>query len=415
MDLGKLYRMLVVRSLRPLEFGSLTLVFPDGRREVFGGLGKSLSARIEVRNEDFFRKCVLFGPIGFGESFVDGDWTTPDLTRVIAWFILNSEKSEALETEEGRRPGSLNLLNLYNRILHLRRPNSVEKSRDNIREHYDLGNDFFKLWLDPSLTYSSAVFEPSDATLEAAQEEKYDRLCRKLHISAKDHVLEIGTGWGGFSLHAAGKYGCRITTVTISEEQFRAAQGRIAEAGLSDRVEVVLRDYREITGQFDKIVSIEMLEAVGDRYLETYFAKCHEVLKPHGMLGVQMITCPDRQFRILRDGVDFIQKHIFPGSLLLSAGRVNDAINATGTMNLHGYEDLGVHYAKTLRLWAERFAECEAEVRALGFDDSFLRKWMYYLRYCEAAFATRHISVVQAIYTRPRNLSLRNPVYDLLP
>ncbi|MEO6846104.1 MAG: class I SAM-dependent methyltransferase, partial [Chthoniobacterales bacterium] len=210
-------------------------------------------------------------------------------------------------------------------------------------------------------------------------------------------------------------YGCRIKTVTISQQQFDEASKRIQEAGLSDRIEVCMTDYRLIKGQFDKIASIEMLEAVGDRYLETYFKKCHEVLKPTGMLGLQMIICPDRQFRILRDGVDFIQKHIFPGSLLLSVARVNQAINRTGTLNQFDFEDMGVFYARTLKTWCERFEEKLDEVRALGFDEAFIRKWRYYLCYCEAAFGMRHISVVQTIYTRPNNSSIKTAGYDLTP
>jgi cyclopropane-fatty-acyl-phospholipid synthase len=409
----RLYRKLVLDSLRPLQRGHLEVVLPDGSVRYFGGLDKRRAARIEIRDEAFFRRSVLFGPIGFAESYLDGEWETPDLVAVLAFFILNADDNAAMKTERGARSPFLNLLNASNRWIHRRRANSPTKARENIREHYDLSNDFFKLWLDPSMTYSSAVFDPPTLLLADAQVEKIDRLCRKLQLGPQDHLLEIGTGWGGFSIHAARHYGCRVTTITISDAQLAEAQARIAAAGLADRIDARLEDYRHLAGQFDKIVSVEMIEAVGDRYLDEYFACCHRLLKPHGLLGLQMITCPDRQFRILRDGVDFIQKHIFPGSLLVAQARVTEALNRTGTLNLLDWEDIGPHYAKTLNLWAERFEACREEVRALGFDEWFLRKWRYYLRYCEAAFATRHISVVQAIYSRPNNLGIRNDVYDL--
>lgn len=408
-----LFRKLVLDSLRPLRRGSLEFVLPDGHSRWFGGLDKSLVARVEVRREAFFKRCVLFGPIGFAESYVDGEWETPDLVKVIAFFILNAESSGALETEGGAKSALLNLLDAYNRVLHRRRPNSVGQARANIRDHYDLSNEFFQLWLDPTMTYSAAVFDPPTLTLEQAQRQKYDRLCRELQLGPADHVLEIGTGWGGFAIHAARHYGCRVTTITISEAQLAEARARIAAAGLADRIDARLEDYRKIEGPFDKIVSIEMIEAVGDEFLDEYFACCSRLLRPHGLLGLQMITCPDRQFRILRDGVDFIQKHIFPGSLLVSQARVTQALNRTGALNLLDWRDLGPHYARTLKLWAERFEVERESVRGLGFDERFLRKWRYYLRYCEAAFGTRHISVVQAIYSRPDNISLHSEVYDL--
>ena len=408
------FQKIVLSSFKSLKRGSLEVQLPGGKREVFGGLYKGLRARIEVKDEVFFRRCVLFGPIGFAESYMAGEWETPDLTRVIAWFILNAEDANGLETRTGRSTGVLNLLNTYNRFLHRRRPNSLSTSRANIREHYDLSNEFFKLWLDPTMTYSSAYFEPPDLTLEEAQRKKYDVLCQKLRLTAADEVLEIGSGWGGFSIHAAGNYGCRVTTITISEEQYAEAAERIQQAGLQDRIELLLCDYRAMTGRYDKIVSIEMLEAVGDRYVNTFFAKCSELLKPNGLLGLQAILCPDNQYAILRDGADFIQKHIFPGSLLMSMGRITEATQKAGDLNLFDYEDMAPFYARTLKIWRDKFEGKLDEVRAQGFDESFIRKWRYYLCYCEAAFGTRHITVAQTIHSRPDNLSLKSPVYDLV-
>lgn len=410
-----LFRRLVLDSFKPLKRGSLEVMLPGGEKEIFGGLYKGLQAQISVKDNRFFRRCVLFGPIGFAESYMAGEWTTPDLTKVIAWFILNAEDAGGLKTRAGRSSGILNILNTYNRFLHLGRPNSLGKSRENIREHYDLSNDFFRLWLDPTMTYSSAYFDPPDLPLEAAQRKKYDMLCRKLQLHPSDEVLEIGSGWGGFSMHAAKTHGCRVTTITISEQQFAEASQRIQAAGLQDRIELLLCDYRTLRGRFDKIASIEMLEAVGDKFVDGFFAKCDELLKPEGLLGLQAILCPDRQYPILRDGVDFIQKHIFPGSLLMSNGRIAEALQRTGDFNLLAYEDMAPFYARTLKIWRENFEAVLDEVRAQGFDDAFIRKWRYYLCYCEAAFGTRHITVAQAVYARPNNLSLHSPAYDLLP
>ena len=404
---GGFYQHIVMQSLEQMTLGCLHLELPDGTKKIFGQAGANISANVRIVNWNFFKRCMLFGDIGFGEAFVDGDWDTDDIPRVISWFILNVENSPAMSGSRGKK-FLVNMLGHYNRILHLLRPNSLETSRRNISEHYDLGNDFYKLFLDPTMTYSSALFESPTQTLEQAQVAKYDRLCRQLKLKPGEHVLEIGSGWGGFSLHAAKNYGVRITSVTISEEQFKFARELFQKEGLADKIEIKLMDYRLLTGQFDKIVSIEMLEAVGDAYLETYFAKCHEVLKPGGLLALQMITCPDSRYDSLRKNVDWIQKHIFPGSLLLSIHRVNEALSSTGDLFLHDLKDIGLSYAETLKRWRIAFNQNEAAVRTLKFDTRFIRKWNYYLSYCEAAFAMRNISVVQAIYTRPNNPTLTN-------
>ncbi len=256
--------------------------------------------------------------------------------------------------------------------------------------------------------YSSARW-PAGAphlTLEQAQFEKNDALCRKLRLTSSDHVLEIGTGWGGWALHAAQRYGCRVTTVTISQQQFDHARQRVIDAKLADRVEVQLRDFRDLSGRFDKIVSIEMVEALGHRYQSTFAEVVSRLLKPEGLLALQFITCPDARYGQFRRGVDFIQKHIFPGSLLLSLNRLNDLLAKSGELVLHEMEDFGPDYARTLQLWREQFHARLAEVKRLGFDDAFIRKWNYYLCYCEAAFALRNVSVVHTLHTRPNNLTL---------
>lgn len=400
-----LYQRLVLDALDKMNAGCLRIVLPGGAVKVIGTPGAEVTASLRVRDAAFFKKCVLFGDVGFGEAYVDGDWETDSIERVISWAILNVEKSPAMSGSKSRA-FALNLLQFYNRALHLLRPNSLRTSRRNISEHYDLGNDFYRLWLDETMTYSSARFSAPGQSLREAQVEKYDALCRQLRLQPGDHVLEIGSGWGGFACHAVRSYGCRVTTVTISEEQCNFARERFIREGVADRAEVLLQDYRRISGRFDKVVSIEMMEALGDRFLETYFAKIHEVLKPEGLVALQYITVPDSRHAELRGGIDWIQKHIFPGSLLLSVGRVNEAINRTGDLFLHQLEDLGASYAKTLHLWWERFNLQHNEVCALGFDPRFIRKWNYYLQYCEAAFRSRNISVVQAIYTRPNNRAL---------
>ena len=402
---GGFYQRAILQALEAMPMGCLRLELPDGSRRTFGQPDAKCHAGIRVIRPGFFKRCVLFGDVGFGEAYVDGDWETDDITAVIAWFILNVENAPAMSGSRSRK-FLVNLLGWQNRLGHWLRPNSPNVSRLNIREHYDLGNDFYRLFLDDTMTYSSALFSDGAQTLQEAQIAKYDRLCQQLQLKPGEHLLEIGSGWGGMALHAARRYGCRVTTVTISEAQFDYAKRLFIEAGVADRVEVKLMDYRDITGKFDKIVSIEMLEAVGDAYLETYFAKCHEVLQPHGLLGVQMITCPDGRYDALRNNVDWIQKHIFPGSLLLSVHRINLALRRTGDLYLHDLKEMGLSYAETLRRWRSAFNQQLPQVRALGFDERFIRKWNYYLSYCEAAFARRNITVVQAVYTRANNAGL---------
>ena len=403
----------VLNAFAAMKLGRLRLELPDGSVREFGepGIaatpvapGVSNTAFIRVRRPAFFTKSALYGDIGFAESYLDGDWESPDLTSLVGWFILNLEHAPTLTGSQQAKTLALNLLRWANRAGHLLRPNTRATARRNISDHYDLSNDFFALWLDPSMMYSSARWA-GVTTLEEAQVAKNDALCRKLHLQPGDHVLEIGTGWGGWSIHAAKNYGCRVTSLTISQQQLEFARARIADAGLSDRIEVRLQDYRDLTGRFDKIVSIEMLEAVGHEYLREYAAVCDRVLKPDGLIALQFITYPDARYDQLRRGVDFIQKHIFPGSLLLSVNRLNRLFAEQGGFVLHSLEDMGRDYSRTLANWRQLFHARLDQVRTLGFDERFIRKWDYYLSYCQAAFAMRNISVVQTVHTRPNNLS----------
>ncbi len=407
---------LVFSAFSTMRRGLLRLELPDGSAREFGDTTAHLSepapgvrvpALIRVRRLAFFTKCALHGDIGFAESFMDGDWETPNLTSVIGQFILNYDSAPTLSGSRHARLFLTNTLQFFHRIGHLLRHNSLDRAHRNIAEHYDLSNDFFSLWLDETMMYSSARWERHDATLAEAQSAKNESLCRMLQLRPEDHVLEIGTGWGGWSLHATRMHGCRVTTVTLSRQQEAFARRRVVDAGLQDRIEIRLEDYRHVQGRFDKLVSIEMLEAVGHRYLPDFARACHRLLKPEGLLALQYISCADHRYDSLRRSVDFIQKHVFPGSLLLSANRLNQQLSANGGFVLSRHEDFGRDYARTLQIWRESFFAKLPQVRALGFDDRFIRKWHYYLCYCEAAFSLRHISVVQTLHTRPNNLSFR--------
>ncbi len=395
------YERTVVDMLTKMDHGRLDITLPQGNSLTIGN-GQGFSAAITIKDQDFFRRCVLFGDIGFGEAYVDGLWETDSVTDVIKWFLLNIENSPGL-SGSATRSFALNILKFWNKLSHWKRANDLDGARKNISKHYDLNNDFFRLFLDPTMTYSSAYFREEGMSLQQAQLDKYERLCRQLRLQPTDHVLEIGSGWGGNAIYMAKNYGCRITSITISEEQKKFADGRIAGEGLTEKIKIELIDYRNISGQFDKIVSIEMLEAVGDEYLDVYFKKCHELLKKNGILALQVITCPDSRYESMKRGVDWIQKHIFPGSLLPSVGRINQAINSTGDLTLVDIKDIGLHYARTLAAWREQFLANLSGIKKLGFDDRFVRKWNYYLSYCEAAFAMRNINVMQMVYARPNN------------
>ncbi|MBK9203344.1 MAG: class I SAM-dependent methyltransferase [Candidatus Obscuribacter sp.] len=412
-----LFRRIICGALARMPYGTLTVRMPDGEVLSYGrGVnpsGHTVKAAVVIHDADFFRRCVVFGHIGFAEAYMDGHWETDDIASVIAWFLLNLNDCRLLEGT-GKKPVFVNFMGFINQCLHIFKHNSQSNSKKNISYHYDLSNELFKLFLDETMTYSSAFFKDAQAGLKEAQIAKYDAICRKLDIKATDHILEIGSGWGGFALHAVQNHGCRHTGVTISKEQLDYATELVKAAGLSDKIEFRLLDYRKLDGskeRFDKIVSIEMIEAVGHEYLDAFFNKCDEMLKPDGLLAMQMITCPDSRYDLIRQNTDFIQKHIFPGSLLPSLRQVSQSMQKT-ELFLHDLEDLGNDYARTLVTWQERFEGRLQEVYALGFDAVFVRKWRYYLSYCAAAFAMRNITVVQAVYTRPNNLSLS---HGLLP
>jgi cyclopropane-fatty-acyl-phospholipid synthase len=398
------YERAVLGMLAKMDRGRLDVSLPGGQTVSLGNGEGNVKADMSINDNDFFRRCVLYGDVGFGEAYADGIWETSSITNVIKWFLLNIDNAPTVSGSEAKT-AVLGMLKLFNKVYHARRSNTLSKAKKNISEHYDLSNEFFSLWLDPSMTYSSAYFKDAEMSLEEAQKAKYDRLSKLMRLKPEHHVLEIGSGWGGNAIHMASNYGCKVTSITISEEQQKLATEKVKAAGLSDKVKIVLEDYRVIEGQYDRIVSIEMLEAVGAKFYDSYFRQVHRLLKPDGLVALQVITCPDSRFEELRRGVDWIQKHIFPGSLLPSVGAMNKAINNTGDLTLIDLKDLGQDYARTLAKWRENFNRVKHQIEKIGFDETFQRKWNYYLSYCEAAFAMRNINVMQLLYSRPNNLT----------
>lgn len=396
------YEKILVNLFSKMQLGTLQMSFPNGQQLTFGNGDGSINAEIEIKDLNFFKRCVLYGDIGFGESYVEGEWETSSIQNVIKWFLLNIENAPGISGSKSQS-FFINILKFFNKIYHSKRTNSIGGSKKNISAHYDLNNEFFSLFLDPTMTYSSAYFKEEGMSLEEAQLAKYDRLCKQLHLKPSDHVLEIGSGWGGNAIYIAKTYGCKVTSLTISEEQYKLANERIQKENLTDKVKVILKDYRLMEGQFDKLVSIEMLEAVGVEFYNEYFKKCSDLLKKDGIFAIQVITCPDNRFENLKNGVDWIQKHIFPGSLLPSVGAINKSINEVCDLTLVDLKDIGLDYAHTLKIWQQEFSKHVEEVKKLGFDDYFIRKWDYYFCLCEAAFAMRNINVMQLVYTRPNN------------
>jgi cyclopropane-fatty-acyl-phospholipid synthase len=356
-----------------------------------------LQATIQVHEPAFYSAVALGGSIGAAESYARGEWTADDLTAVVRILARNRDVLDDMERGLARFAAPAR------RAFHWLNRNTRAGSRRNIEAHYDLGNEFFALFLDESLMYSSAVFEGGGGDLHSAQLAKLDRVCRKLQLRPSDHLVEIGSGWGSLAIHAAREYGCRVTTTTISPAQYALACERIRAAGLADRVEVLLADYRDLRGRYDKVVSIEMIEAVGWQYYETYFAKVSQLLAPDGLALIQSITIADHRYEFARRSVDFIQKYIFPGCTIPSIGALCNAVMRASDLRLFHLEDIGPHYARTLRLWRERFLSRRCDMHALGHSEEFCRLWEFYFSYCEGGFEERAISDVQMLLVKPEN------------
>jgi len=389
-------KRLFLQLLGSLNEGFLELVCPEETYS-FGSPESDLRAMLVVHHERFFRRALLGGDIGMGEAFMDGDWSSPDLVAVIRLAVRN------LDAMENSNQLFSALSSLADTVSHRLRGNTLAGSRRNISYHYDLGNDFYLLFLDRSMAYSCAYFQTLNDSLEQAQLNKFEGICRKLDLKETDHLLEIGTGWGGFAAYAAMHYGCRITTTTISRQQHDYARQLFASLGpASERITLLLEDYRNLLGQYDKIVSIEMFEAVGLHFYDDYFGACDRLLKPDGMMVLQAITMNEQKFPVYRKRCDWIQKYIFPGSELASVAEIGKSLGRCTRMSLFHLEDIGLHYAETLKQWRERFVLHLDEVKAQGFDGRFLRMWEYYLCYCEGAFRERHVGDVQLVLTKQR-------------
>ena len=384
----------VRRNLGGLRIGSLTMQTPHGADTYGDAHGADAHGVVHVHDDRFWQALALRGSVGAGEAYAHGWWSSPEPTDVVRVFAANHAALE--EMESGLARLSRPVLKAY----HALRDNTRRGAAKNISAHYDLSNEFFGLFLDPSMTYSSAVFEEPTMSLEAAQHAKIDRLCERLRLGPSDHLLEIGTGWGAFAIRAAERFGCKVTTTTISRQQHDFARERIERAGLSDRIELVLEDYRDLRGTFTKAVSVEMVEAVGARHYRSYFSNIGRLLAPGGAFACQAITIHDRHFERARKAVDFIQRHIFPGSCIPSVSALTDAAREASDMRLVHLEDIGEHYVPTLRIWRDALRARRDEAQAIGFDDTFLRLFDFYFAYCEGGFAERHISVAHLVYAK---------------
>ncbi|MDX9676507.1 class I SAM-dependent methyltransferase [Pseudomonas neuropathica] len=391
---GSLLRRGVLRQLAQLKNGQL-LVVEDGERLMFGTPGSALLGEIHVLDPAVWGMVAGNGSIGAGEAFIHGYWSSPDLTAVVRVFVSNLDVLDAMEG------GLARLSRPLVQGLHWLNRNTRKGSQKNIAAHYDLGNDLFEQFLDPTMMYSAAQFLTPEDSLEQAQLNKLERICQKLALQPSDHLLEIGTGWGSMALYAAQHYGCRVTTTTLSKEQYAFTAQRIEQLGLQDRVTLLLKDYRDLTGEYDKLVSIEMIEAVGHRFLPTYFKQCAQLLKSNGLMLIQAITIREQRYEQAKRGVDFIQRYIFPGGALPCVQKMLEVVGRDTDMNLLHMEDFGLHYARTLRLWHENFRRAHCRLSELGYDDYFLRLWEFYLCYCEGGFLERTIGTAQLLLAKP--------------
>ncbi|MEX3073466.1 class I SAM-dependent methyltransferase [Vibrio alginolyticus] len=401
----KAARRVIVQCLKNMEVGSLTLIETYASEsnqtserfdaEVETHLGKKVSATIEVKHPGLYSRILRGGSIAAGEAYMDGWWDSPDLTALMKLMAINMRALDQIE-EQGNW-----LTKLLYKISHWTNRNSEENSRQNIHAHYDLGNSLYESFLDSNMLYSSALYLQDFDSLERAQINKMERLCQQLNLQPSDHVIEIGTGWGAMAIYMAEQYGCQVTTTTISDEQHLYTQRKIEEKGLADRITLLKEDYRNLSGSYDKLVSIEMIEAVGKAYLPSYIKKCESLLKPGGIMAIQAITIADQRYEYYSNNVDFIQKYIFPGGFLPSVTSLTHAATKYSDLVVRDLFDIGIDYAKTLSEWHSRFNQSEQVVRRFGYDDKFIRMWRFYLSYCEGGFLARTISAVHMTFQRP--------------
>ena len=395
--LARFGRRLLLSQLTRLQDGALTLIEPDGRRHEFGRRTArlDLSVTVEVRDPQFFADAAFGGTVGAGGAYINDLWRCDDLTALVRLFVANRAVMDGMD---GRWAW---LSTPLHKAVHWLNRNSRQGSARNIAAHYDLGNALYELMLDPTMAYSCGIFADDSTTLEQASVAKFEAVCRKLRLRPGERVVEIGTGWGSLAIHAAARYGAHVTTTTISREQHDHAREMIARAGLTDRITLLLEDYRDLKGRYDKAMSIEMIEAVGAQYLDTYLAKCAALLEPHGAMLLQAITLQDQFYAQARKSVDYIQRFIFPGSFIPSVQAISESLTRVTDLKIFHLEDIGPHYARTLREWRTNFMANRGQVRALGYPDSFVRMWEFYLCYCEGGFAERQLGDVQLLLTKP--------------
>ncbi len=394
--LESLARRVVRSRLKSLRNGQVVLT-ENGRHETFGAVTHDLPLTVQLTVNDprFYSDIAFGGAVGAGESYIHGCWSCNELTTLVRILVKNRDVLLDMDS------GTSYLTKPLQKIFHRLNRNTRDGSRRNIAAHYDLGNEFYALWLDKRMMYSGAIFEYADSSLDVAAVAKLDRICRRLDLGPGDHVLEIGAGWGGFAIHAAANYGCHVTTTTISKQQHDYARDAIERAGLEDRITLLQSDYRDLEGQYDKLVSIEMIEAVGHEFHDTYFRKCCDLLKRDGQMLLQAITIADQHYDRAKKTVDFIKRFIFPGGCLTSVTAMSETLTRVTDMRIVNLEDIGPHYATTLQHWRERFFDNLEAVRGMGFSEEFIRMWQYYLCYCEGGFLERAIGNVQMLMMRP--------------
>ena len=395
--LTKIFRKLVLKKFNNMKHGYIHI--KDTQKEYKIGNDKSdLRVNLEITSDEFYVLIGSGGLMGASEAYALGLWKVDDLVKLIQIMVRNKDLMDNIDS------GLSSIIKPINKWIHYRRQNTLIGSKKNIVAHYDLSNEFYSLWLDRTMTYSCGIFKNNTTTMEEASIEKLDRICKKLNLSKDDSVLEIGTGWGSFAIHAAKNYGCKITTTTISDAQYNFAKNRIEEEGLQDKITLLNKDYRLLEGQYDKIASIEMIEAVGHKNVKTYFKKVSSLLRDNGLFAMQGITYNDQNFDVYKNSVDFINKYIFPGSCLISVSQVSEIIKKNTSMLFVDLEDITSHYATTLRIWRENFFKQLPKIKELGFSDSFINLWEFYFVYCEAGFIEKNIGDYQFVFSKKEGL-----------
>tara|TARA_S200000501_G_scaffold363266_1_gene393935 strand:+ start:65456 stop:66727 length:1272 start_codon:yes stop_codon:yes gene_type:complete len=398
--LSSFFRKAFIKKFEKIKTGYIKINDREGSFS-FGNSGDRLQIEVSIFSQDFYVMLGSGGVIGVAEAYMAGSWKASNLRTLLQIVLQNKEVLSEIDT------GFAKIIKPINFMIHYRKKNTILGSKKNILAHYDVGNEFYKLWLDKTMTYSCAIFENSSSSLEDASIEKLDRLCRKLDLRKNDDILEIGTGWGSFAIHAAKNYGCSITTTTISDAQYNYVKELISAHSLGSKIKLVKEDYRNLKGKYDKIISIEMIEAVGHEFIPLFFSKVSSLLYPDGLVALQGITYNDQQFDIYKNSVDFIKKYIFPGSCLISIAQIANVIKKNTDLAIIDMEDITLHYAETLKRWRENFLSSTTEIKELGFPKHFIKMWEFYFAFCEAGFLERNIGDVQLIFAKSGSRNIK--------